>query len=235
MLRVVSANGKQITYELTRKRVKNINLRVRRDGTVAVSCNTRVSVTEVDRFVAGNAVFIEQAVIKVSERIANSSRPSEYRDGDIVKVFGEEMPVRIAFDRKNSVVPLPDSIIVNVRDVCDPRMIFRTYESWRRKTLQEEILRLCRLYYPFFEQLGVKWPVEIRFRSMKSRWGSCMPSKGIVTFNYNLFEAPKEAASYVVVHEFAHFLKADHSAAFYKIVGSVLPDYKYRRSLLREY
>ena len=41
-----------IQYELTRKRVKNLNIRVREDGTVAVSIPLRTSAEAADRFVA---------------------------------------------------------------------------------------------------------------------------------------------------------------------------------------
>ena len=41
-----------IQYELTRKRVKNLNIRVREDGTVAVSVPLRTSAEAADRFVA---------------------------------------------------------------------------------------------------------------------------------------------------------------------------------------
>ena len=41
-----------VTYTLTRRRVRNINLRVRADGSVAASAAPRVSVMKVDAFVA---------------------------------------------------------------------------------------------------------------------------------------------------------------------------------------
>ena len=44
-----------IQYELTRKRVKNLNIRVREDGTVAVSIPLRTSAEAADRFVAARA------------------------------------------------------------------------------------------------------------------------------------------------------------------------------------
>jgi predicted metal-dependent hydrolase len=43
---------------------------------------------------------------------------------------------------------------------------------------------------------------------------------------------PPEAIDYVVVHELAHIRHHDHSSAFYRLVESVLPDYKARQKLL---
>ena len=49
-----------IEYTLTHKRVRNLNLRVRTDGTVAASAPTRMPKAEVARFVAAKAEWIVQ-------------------------------------------------------------------------------------------------------------------------------------------------------------------------------
>lgn len=61
VLRMVAAGDVVISYELTRKRVKNLNLRVERDGSVRVSAPARTSLAYVDAFVAGRADFIRKA------------------------------------------------------------------------------------------------------------------------------------------------------------------------------
>ena len=45
-------------YVLTRKRVRNLNLRVRSDGTVAVSAPVRMPLSEIERFVQGKAAWV---------------------------------------------------------------------------------------------------------------------------------------------------------------------------------
>lgn len=62
--RSVEAQDGAITYELTRKRVKNLNLRVERDGSVRVSAPARVSLAYVDAFVSGRAGFIRKAQLR---------------------------------------------------------------------------------------------------------------------------------------------------------------------------
>lgn len=47
-----------ITYTLTRRRVRNINLRVRADGSVAASASPRVPAAYVDAFVTARADWV---------------------------------------------------------------------------------------------------------------------------------------------------------------------------------
>ena len=64
-----------IQYELTRKRVKNLNIRVREDGTVAVSIPLRTSADAADRFVAARADWVQQARERAMRRAAQEARP----------------------------------------------------------------------------------------------------------------------------------------------------------------
>ena len=64
-----------IQYELTRKRVKNLNIRVREDGTVAVSIPLRTSAEAADRFVAARADWVQQARERAMRRAAQEARP----------------------------------------------------------------------------------------------------------------------------------------------------------------
>ena len=65
-----------IAYELQRKRVKRLNLHVRRDGTVAVSIPLRTSFAQADAFVAAQAQWIRAAQARQQQRTArDEARP----------------------------------------------------------------------------------------------------------------------------------------------------------------
>jgi len=106
-------------------------------------------------------------------------------------------------------------------------------QYYSEKELKELVLKLCRKAFPYFEKRGVAYP-EIKFRNMVSRWGSCHPTKSVLTFNENLMFAPLECIEYVVLHEFTHFIVANHSKEFYDELFRVCPDYKGRRNKLKE-
>ena len=64
-----------IWYEASRKMVKNLNIHVRRDGTVAVSIPLRTSAEAADRFVTARADWVQQARERAMRRAAQEARP----------------------------------------------------------------------------------------------------------------------------------------------------------------
>jgi predicted metal-dependent hydrolase len=72
---------------------------------------------------------------------------------------------------------------------------------------------------------------DIKFKKMKSRWGSCS-SKKTLTFNTQLIKVEKELIDYVVVHELSHLVFMNHSKEFHNLVEQYLADSKrYRQKL----
>lgn len=83
----------------------------------------------------------------------------------------------------------------------------------------------------FSKIMGLEYG-RITITSAQKRFGSCS-SQGNISYSYRLMLYPEEAREYVVVHELAHLKQMNHSSKFYKIVESVLPDYKRRKKLLK--
>ncbi len=103
---------------------------------------------------------------------------------------------------------------------------------------REEGIRVAKDQIPrrvvyFAEQMGVTYG-RITIREQKTRWGSCS-SKGNLNFNWKLVLMPDEILDYVVVHELAHRQELNHSERFWAIVAEVLPDYRERRTELKEW
>lgn len=97
-----------------------------------------------------------------------------------------------------------------------------------RKRAAEVIRARCGHYALL---MGVSYGT-ITIREQKTRWGSCS-AKGNLNFNWKLVLMPPEILDYVVVHELAHRLQMNHSAAFWAEVGKILPDYRERRQWLK--
>lgn len=76
------------------------------------------------------------------------------------------------------------------------------------------------------------YPSGLRFTHVHTYWGTCAPS-GILSFNLALRYTPKEAVSYVVVHELAHLRWKGHGKRFWDMVEKYYPKTKEMRKLLR--
>lgn len=235
MKRTITLGNYIYYYDFERKKVKNINMRIRPDGSIYVSAPMRVSDKAVEQFMISKQKFIIDSINKVNDRLANNFRPSVYADGTRVKVFGEIRTVEVRKASRSSVILTEDKVIINSRNPEDQDSVARVYNKWRSLMLRAKVEEISAEVCPLFIAMGAKAPTAIRFRTMRSRWGSCKPRERVLTFNYNLFETPEECVRYVVVHEYAHLLVADHSARFYRYVERIMPDWREQRRRLNEY
>lgn len=76
----------------------------------------------------------------------------------------------------------------------------------------------------FARQLGVEYK-SVTINSAHTRWGSC-GANGSLNFCFRLAFCPLEVVDYVIVHELSHIREHNHSARFWTVVGSVVPNYK---------
>ena len=63
-------------------------------------------------------------------------------------------------------------------------------------------------------------PASVRWvDNMRQRWGSCTPEDGTVRVSSRLAAYPSWVLDYVLVHELAHLVQANHSPAFWRLVS----------------
>ncbi len=84
----------------------------------------------------------------------------------------------------------------------------------------------------YSDQLGLKFD-RISIRDASTRWGSCS-SRGTLSFSWRLALVPLPVAHYVCIHEVAHLQHMNHSAAFWKLVEALCPQYKTLRKWLKQ-
>ena len=91
MIRQLEISGRILEYDLERKKVKNLNLRIRRDGTVAVSANKSVSIEYIERFLQSKADFIFKAISHYAEIENSDAASKQYVDGESFRIFGHDL------------------------------------------------------------------------------------------------------------------------------------------------
>lgn len=221
-----------ISYVLTRKQVKYINLRIKSNGEVAVSAHRRVPATYVDKFVESKAPFILEALERVEKRREETGdRPHNYETGEIFSLLGRDYTLVVEEAGLEEIFFRGDSLVLRTKWPDHYPHKKNMMEKWMRFFTRKTFSEIIDWAYPQFVPYGAPYPVWT-VRAMTSRWGSCQPQTGKITLNSKLIFYPKEAIEYVVVHEFAHFAHPDHSRAFWTLVAEIMPDYKERKKLL---
>lgn len=231
MLRTVEADGNAISYTLERKPVKNINLRIRADQCVYVSAPKDVAAKMVDAFVVEKSAYILRALKKFKDRNRESTLENNFVNGETVKFLGRNLRLKVKNASRSKVESDESYVTLYVKDVQDADLKKRVLETWLRKKCKDEITAICKKVYPQVKKYGVAFP-EIQLREMVSRWGSCSPKKGFVTFNTALIAMPVSCIEYVVTHEFTHFLYPNHSKKFYQQLATFMPDWEDRKKRL---
>ena len=77
-LRTIQIDEKPLIYSLERKDVKNINLHVRKNGSVYVSANMAVPAEKIDAFLVSKAEFILNAQKKFALQEQYKPQPKQY-------------------------------------------------------------------------------------------------------------------------------------------------------------
>ena len=229
--RRVFYEGNEISYQLEQKPVKNLNLRIHKDCKVYVSANPEVPVNKVDEFVVSKGQYICSAQKKFGEMALYSPKPKQYVSGETFYILGKGVRLKVEQASHNTISS--DGVYLNlcIKDPQDfekkKRMVSHFLDCQCDTTFGEIMSEI----YPVFQKYGVAVPV-LRLRNMETRWGSCLPRKGIITLNKRLLEAPRYCIEYVVMHEFCHFIHPDHSKHFYAFLTMLMPDWKERKRIL---
>ncbi len=231
--RNVQTDGREIRYCLERKQVRNLNLRIRHDGSVFVSANDDVPLTEIDEFVCRKASYILAAIGKFETLAQYKPQPKQYVSGETFVILGRGLRLQVSQSQRDSITSDGIYIFLKIKELDDMdnkrRMVVRFFDRQCRAVFGE----IIQAVYPMFRKYGVAMPM-LRIREMETRWGSSLVKKGIITLNKRLLEAPRNCIEYVVMHEFCHFIHPNHSKSFYGFLTMLMPDWRERKAILEK-
>lgn len=229
----VMFNQTPISFLLERKPVKNVNLRIRPDGTIYVSANQSCSEQSIKEFVTDRGEYILKELFQIKRRNYYLAPPLKYVSGETVRILGRDQRLKVETGSEESVYSDSVFIILTVQDKNDlqakKRLLKLFLDDLRYKTFME----IVNTVYPLFRKYDIPMP-DVHIREMNTRWGSCQPKRGIITLNSRLIAAPKSCIEYVVTHEFCHFLFTNHNRDFYNFLHVLIPDWKQRKMELEK-
>nr|WP_042439086.1 M48 family metallopeptidase [Streptacidiphilus albus] len=141
--------------------------------------------------------------VEVRRSARRSRTVSAYREGDRTVVL---IPARMSVAEEKRWVAL---------------MLDKLAAQESRQVLGDDALtaRAAELSTRYLDARAV--PVSVRWvTNQNTRWGSCTPTEGTIRLSHRLQGMPEYVVDYVLLHELAHLLIADHGREFWALLDS---------------
>ncbi len=230
-------DGTPIPVVVTKKRVKNFNLRVTSSGEVHASAPLGASCERIEAFVKRNSAWIIGRLAQREQRQAATHEPLNPRS--IIALWGKPITVQDALDHSfESPAPRPKQATFASfmgADEPDERPRTKRHAALDSLTPDEFQARIEQLYatevttalYDMVHAYEIAMGVavsRISVRSMKTRWGSCTPKTGAIRIARELAAYPVECLDMVVAHELVHLLEPSHNQRFHALLDTYCPN-----------
>jgi predicted metal-dependent hydrolase len=236
--REVRLGEHRVGYALRRARRSSIGFVVSAEG-LRVNAPRWVSLQNIDSAVQAKSGWILRKLQEQRDRARRvESARIEWRDGTSLPFLGETVILvldpRVAGAVLNTdaqALPGVPRLVLHVGlpQAAEPEQIRDIVQSW----LQRQALRIFTDRCSHFAAtLGVKMR-RLSLSAAQTRWGSAS-ADGSIRLNWRLVHFGLEVIDYVVAHELAHLREMNHSAAFWDVVRSVVPDYEKMRNTLKD-
>ena len=235
--------GQRIAFVLKRTARRSIGFAIGIDGLV-VSAPRRLALREIDSAVQEKGSWIVAKLDQQQRRAAErEASRMVWRDGAEVMHLGR--PVRIVVEAlsgracgearldgepccESLAGQMPRSLRIGLPRDAGPERLRDAVHAWLQREALAVFEARCRHFAP---RLGVEVK-RLSLSSAATRWGSAS-ADGSIRLHWRLVHLPMATLDYVVVHELAHLREMNHSARFWALVGSVVPDYRDQRKRLR--
>jgi len=211
----------------------------RRTASISVKCNNAVVVVvpsnlprkNIEMIVHSKARWIRRKLHFNSE-VREKHRPKEYVSGEAFAYLGRNYRLKViegearpaALQQGRIQVYVPHGTSGGFREQHIIKQLTAWYQERAMKRLQEKTAR-------YAGQLGVT-PSKVSIKAYISRWGSCHRD-GRIYFNWRIIMAPHSVVDYVVVHELCHLIHHNHSRDYWRLVESVMPDFREAKAWLK--
>lgn len=234
---------------ITRKKIKNMYLRVHPDGTVTVSAPKRASDKVIWDFINSKADWIATQRQKLLSRQNTASKEYGYVTGETHYFWGQPCQLLVEETTGRGSVTFVEnphfgeetaskdenSAIFGILHMHAPQN--STIEQ-RGHLLTEFYRKKLKLVVPdlleHYARIVGKAPAEWHIRDMKTKWGTCNVQDERIWLALNLAKKHPDCLDYVIVHELTHLHVPNHSKAFWARMDEYYPEWRAVRKLLNK-
>jgi predicted metal-dependent hydrolase len=186
--------------------LKNSYISVKKNGEITLK-TPKVSNDFIQKLLTDREPWIKKQL-----KIVEKNPPKSVNIQDEVLLFGEIFSID-----SDEAVEL--SVALEKIDISNTSNVLKNYDKFYKKYAQSYIVPRVE-HYSKIMSLSYS---DIKFRKMRSRWGSCS-SRGVITLNTELIKIDKRLIDFIVVHELAHLKHMNHSKKFHSLVNEYIPD-----------
>lgn len=220
-------------YEIHRKKVKNINLRIKPNMEVYISVPMKLHRDYIENFIRSKEEWIK-SVLKKIENVKEKQKAFEYKTGEIHKFLGKEYDLVVKTGNFNG-VSLKNNIMPNKIVLTVNKNIFENVDEKKKIMEKWYFENAKKIFFKFME----KWleildeDIEkLTIKPMKTRWGSCNYKKKYINLNTELIKRTSFEIEYVILHELTHLKYPNHGKSFYNYIEKYMPNYKDAEKML---
>ncbi len=224
----IRLDNEEIPYLLRRSpRRRSIGLKIGPTG-LTVSVPARLPQREWEAVLRDKSGWVRD---KLEQMRTHAVPDFCWRDGEFIPFLGRTLELVVEAGGPRTRPARFESLLqVGLPDPDDSDALKNRVMHWYRSEalafFQDRVQLLAR-------QLDVSVS-RLSLTSARTRWGSCS-SSGAIRLNWRLIKAPPAVIDYVVVHELAHLIELNHSAAFWQIVAQACPDFREQRIFLKKH
>ncbi|WP_077927243.1 M48 family metallopeptidase [Wohlfahrtiimonas populi] len=216
-----------IEFILDVKAIKNLYIRVKKDGKAYVSVPKRLPQTQIQMTLLSHLPWVKAQLAKLSSL---SIKPElEYQSGEIHCLWGKSYPLLLETDHKKAEAFMrDDQMILQSNGDLTLEQKVKLLDNLYRMEIQKIMPTLILQWEETMQVQSSEW----RLKKMKTRWGTCNTRAKRIWLNTELAKYPLECLEYVLVHELVHLLERSHNHRFKAFMTTFLPDWPVRRKLL---
>ncbi|MGE5486121.1 MAG: M48 family metallopeptidase [Ignavibacteriales bacterium] len=229
---VLRLGSVEIPFSLARSQRKTVRIAVSPDRQVDVVAPSDWPLQRILDLVEKRGAWIVRQIeyLRTFCPLPTSRR---YVSGETHYYLGRQYRLKIIRAEQDGVKLIRGYLRVFVHEPSDVARVRRLVDDWFNSHAREVIATRLEQCCALLQHFDVPRPQRTAFRRMKSRWGSCSKTGGIL-LNTQLAHVPVACIDYVITHELCHLKYPNHSRAFYELLSRVMPDWKNRKERLEK-
>ncbi len=226
---MTGAVGTRYLLDLRRSpRRRSLSVEVHADLRVIVRAPSRCTGAVIEEFITSRAAWIERHLERF--RLRGVRTAPTYTDGEAHAYLGEPYSLSLRPADARGVRIDARTLVVGGTAASDLARVAAALNAWYKARARAFLPPVIAQWHAHRAFARYSAPA-LTVRTMRSRWGSFCPQRGM-TLNSLLMRAAPVAIEYVVVHELCHLRFHGHGRGFYGLLESVLPDWRKRQRLL---